>query len=147
MHLRPARVDELAHLSALCLRSKAVWGYDESFLEACREELTLKDDDIDDTQVAESDGTILGLVQVSCEGAEAVLEKLFVEPKRLLGGAGSQLFLWAVGKARDAGATSLVIEADPGAAAFYRRMGAKDDGFAKSGSIPGRMLPRLRLDI
>lgn len=147
MRLRPARVDELAQLSALCLRSKAVWGYDNAFMDACRAELTLAPSDLDETHitVAEIDGNVLGLAQVSCKGTDAVLEKLFVEPDQLLAGAGARLFSWAVGKARELGAASLVIDADPGAAAFYRRMGAKDDGLAPSESIPGRMLPRLRL--
>lgn len=146
MRLRPARIEELDVLSALCLRSKAVWGYDKAFMAACRDELTLTPADLNETEVAvaEIDGNVLGVVQVSCEGAEAVLEKLFVEPDQLLAGAGARLFSWAVGKARELGAASLVIDADPGAAAFYRRMGAKDDGEAPSESIPGRMLPRLR---
>jgi len=37
------------------------------------------------------------------------------------------------------------IESDPGAVAFYRRMGAVDDGVARSASIPGRLIPRLKL--
>lgn len=146
MRLRPARADELAFLSALCLRSKAVWGYDKAFMSACREELTLTPGDLEETAiaVAEIDGNVLGLAQVSCEGDEAVLEKLFVEPDQLLAGAGACLFSWAAGKARELGAKTMVIDADPGAAAFYRRMGATDDGVAKSQSIPGRILPRLR---
>ena len=39
--LRAARVEELDALSTLCLRSKAVWGYDKEFMNACRAELTL----------------------------------------------------------------------------------------------------------
>jgi hypothetical protein len=41
------------------------------------------------------------------------------------------------------GADRMVIEADPDAAPFYRRIGAKDCGLVPSGSIPGRMLPKL----
>jgi hypothetical protein len=36
VRLRAPRLDELEALSDLCLRSKAVWGYDAAFLEACR---------------------------------------------------------------------------------------------------------------
>jgi N-acetylglutamate synthase-like GNAT family acetyltransferase len=149
MRLRPARVEELVTLSALCLRSKAVWGYDKSFLAACRAELTLTPDDLQETHVtvAEIDGNVLGVVQVSCDGDDAILEKLFVEPDQLLAGAGARLFSWAAGKARELGAKRMVIDADPGAAAFYRRMGARDDGVVKSESIPNRVLPRLRLDL
>ena len=38
--LRAARPEEAAAISALALRSKAHWGYDEAFLAACRAELT-----------------------------------------------------------------------------------------------------------
>jgi len=33
-------IDELPGLSDLCFRSKAVWGYDKEFMEACRGELS-----------------------------------------------------------------------------------------------------------
>jgi hypothetical protein len=34
--IRKATPEELPNLSELCLRSKAVWGYDQAFMEACR---------------------------------------------------------------------------------------------------------------
>lgn len=147
--LRSARTGELDALTDLCLRSKAVWGYDRAFMDACRDELTLTQEDLRETklQVAERDGAVVGVAQVSAEGATAHLEKLFVEPGQLRGGAGRTLFAWAKTTARECGATHLVIEADPGAAPFYRRMGARDDGTAPSGSIPGRVLPRLVLTL
>jgi hypothetical protein len=40
---------------------------------------------------------------------------------------------------------TMVIEADPDAVGFYRRLGAVDYGTAPSGSIPGRLIPRLKL--
>jgi N-acetylglutamate synthase-like GNAT family acetyltransferase len=147
--LRAARAGELDALTDLCLRSKAVWGYDRAFMDACRDELTLTQEDLHTTklQVAERDGGVIGVAQVSAEGATAHLEKLFVGPGQLRAGAGRRLFEWAKVAAVDLGATHLVIEADPDAAPFYRRMGARDDGVAASGSIPGRVLPRLRLDL
>jgi hypothetical protein len=41
----------------------------------------------------------------------------------------------------------MIIEADPDAAPFYRLMGARHTGFAPSQSIPGRMLPRLLMEL
>jgi hypothetical protein len=147
--LREPRVEELPALSELCLRSKAVWGYDAVFLAACRRELTLTTSDLSTSrlQVAESDGVVVGVVQVSLSGVSAHLEKLFVEPGTLCAGAGRALFQWAAGVTAESGATYLVVESDPGAAGFYRRMGARDDGVAPSESIPGRFLPRLVLDL
>jgi hypothetical protein len=37
--IRPAQADEVEALTALALRSKAHWGYDDAFMEACRAEL------------------------------------------------------------------------------------------------------------
>ncbi len=148
-HLREPRASELTALSDLCMRSKAVWGYDDAFMQACRAELTLTQEDMSASrlQVGEADDVIVGVAQVSAAGDVAYLEKLFVEPDRLRSGAGRALFAWAVRTAKDMGADRLAIEADPGAAAFYRRMGARDDGVAPSASIPGRSLPRLVLDL
>jgi N-acetylglutamate synthase-like GNAT family acetyltransferase len=149
LRLRAARIDELAALTELCLRSKAVWGYDEAFMRACRTELALAPRDLQTSriQIAERDGKIIGVAQIAVAGTGASLEKLFVEPDILRSGAGRRLFEWAAAAAREQGARTLTIEADPDAAPFYRRMGARDDGFAPSGSIPGRMLPRLKLDL
>lgn len=147
LRLRTPQLHELPALTALCLRSKAVWGYDDAFMTACRAELTLTPHDLATShlQVAELDGGIAGIAQVTLEGDAAHLEKLFVETDVLRTGAGRQLFVWASTAARELGARTLVIDSDPGAAAFYRRMGAVDDGVVASGSIPGRWLPRLVL--
>jgi GNAT superfamily N-acetyltransferase len=147
--LRTPRPDEVKALTELCLRSKAVWGYDEHFMEACRDELTITAEKMksSDFQVAESDGRVVGVAQITLKGKVAELSSLFVEPTRLRCGAGRQLFDWAKKTARSAGAAHLVIEADPYAAGFYRRMGAIDAGTVPSGSIPGRMLPVLKLTL
>jgi len=149
LQLRPARPDEAELLTDLCLRSKAVWGYDEAFMRACRAELTLSAADLapSSLQVAVDGNEVAGLVQIAVEGEKADLAKLFIAPSTLRAGVGRQLFDWAVKTARERGARWLWIEADPDAAAFYRQMGAIDDGVAPSGSIPGRYLPRLKLKL
>ncbi len=133
----------------MCLRSKAVWGYNRDFMEACRPELTfrLADMSLPGIQAAEIDGRIVGVVEVTARGAGADLAKLFVEPAELRSGIGRHLFEWATATARASGARTLTIDADPGAANFYRRMGAIDDGVSPSGSISGRFLPRLVLPL
>jgi GNAT superfamily N-acetyltransferase len=146
LQLRPARPDEAELLTELCLRSKAVWGYDDAFMRACRAELTLTADDCADAllQVAADGDVVAGVVQVSVNGEAADLAKLFIAPGTIRSGVGRQLFDWAAAAARQRGARFLSIEADPDAAGFYRRMGAVDDGTAPSGSIPGRFLPKLK---
>lgn len=147
LSLRPARDEECDALTALCLRSKAAWGYDAAFMQRCRDELTLTPNRLRESlsQIAEDNGTLVGFAEIVIDGDTAKLEKLFVEPKNFRSGAGRKLFDWAVRMAAAQGATVMTIESDPQAAAFYRRMGARDDGAVASVSIPGRMIPSLRL--
>ena len=147
--IRAPTIEELASLSELCLRSKAVWGYNEEFLEACRGELSFDQRDLHLTPiaVAEHGGKLVGVAQVKVIGNQADLLKLFVEPSALRRGVGRTLLAWATNVAREKGATRLVIDSDPGAAPFYRRMGAYDVGEARSGSIPGRMLQKLAINL
>ncbi|WP_455372695.1 GNAT family N-acetyltransferase [Limibacillus halophilus] len=146
MLIRPPHLDEFPHLSTLCLRSKGYWGYDEVFLEACRPVLTLRPEDLtsSDIAVAEDSGSVIGLVQVTRDGRDAELAKLFVAPEAIGGGAGKALYLWALERSKALGARSLRIEADPGAAPFYQHMGAVLEGSAPSEAVPGRHLPLLR---
>ena len=147
--IRCAALQELQALSALCLRSKAVWGYDAAFLDACRDELTLLPEALASTQIAVAvvDTGLAGVAQTQMVRSEAHLLKLFIDPALLGRGIGRSLFGWASERARALAATRLVIEADPDAAPFYRRMGARDAGVAPSGSIAGRILPRLVLEL
>ena len=62
-------------------------------------------------------------------------------------GTGKALRVWATDVAKKLGATRLIIEADPDAAPFYRKMAAYDVGQAPSGSVPGRMLPKLAMNL
>src|ERR1700704_1979515 len=116
---------------------------------ACRTELTLRPDELQSTylQVAVRDSTVVGLAQVKVTDMDAELLKLFVEPALLRSGVGRLLFEWATARARGLGAVRMTIEADPGAAPFYERMGARHAGLAPCRSIPGRMLPCMQMDL
>src|SRR5437660_617765 len=126
MKLRPPEAHELALLSDLCLRSKAVWGYDQAFLDACRAELTIHADELASSAlcVAEHDGALVGVAQIVVHGDVADLSKMFVEPSVIGLGVGKALFEWASSAAKNLGAHRLTIDADPGAVGFYRKMGA-----------------------
>jgi len=144
-YLRPARSDELDALSALCLRAKAHWGYDDAFMAACVQELTLSPLDLetDEVIVLEDADGIAGLAQLGLEQVGCVLDKLFVDPSRMGLGYGKHLYLWALETARKLGARDLIIDADPEAAPFYEKLGARRAGEIPSGSIAGRVLPRF----
>jgi GNAT superfamily N-acetyltransferase len=150
LRIRPGRPDEAAELSLLALRSKAYWGYDGEFLERCRDELTLRPDDVPArrTSVAELAGRVIGFVTVEGDPPEGEIGALFVEPALIRGvGAGRALWAHALELARAAGFARLLIAADPDAEGFYLRMGARRCGEVPSRSVPGRMLPQLSYDL
>lgn len=131
------------------MRSKAHWGYDDAFMDACREELSLSLTQLmsDNLRVLECDGEIVGTVEVVVDGDTAELYKLFVDPKSIGSGAGRILYDWATKRARRLNARFMLIDADPDACGFYQHMGAKIIGKVPSGSIAGRFLPLLRHDL
>ncbi|WP_327670375.1 MULTISPECIES: GNAT family N-acetyltransferase [unclassified Streptomyces] len=146
--LRPARPDEAERLSALALRSKAHWGYDEAFMAACVDELTLHPSEVTRrrTTVAEdADGRLLGLVTL--EGAPPVgeLGLMFVDPDAMGLGVGRLLFEHLRDTAREARFTRVSWAADPNAVPFYEAMDARHAGAIPSGSVLGRMLPLMEL--
>lgn len=147
--VRPARSDEAGTLSALAYRSKAYWGYDRAFMAACREELTLFPPEIAGRRaaVAEQSGRVLGLITVEGEPPEGAVGMMFVDPPVIGFGIGRLLFTHALATARDAGFVRLTIDADPYAEPFYRAMGAVRVGTVPSGSLPGRLLPRLAVSV
>jgi len=144
--IRAAASDELPVLSALALRSKAVWGYSAAFLAACRAELTLGEDDLSLTFVKEIDGRIAGFYALSeLDPERAELEFLFVEPWALRRGHGLAMLAHAREQARRLGCRVIVIQGDPHAAGFYAAAGARPIGVRESASIPGRWLPLYEL--
>ncbi|MEM9501033.1 MAG: GNAT family N-acetyltransferase [Pseudomonadota bacterium] len=147
--LRPPRTAELPAASALCMRSKAYWGYDAAFMNACRDELTLTERDLIESDVilAVHKRAIAGVAQVSFEGGEAELDKLFIEPDLIGHGIGRILIDWANQQAKENEASYLSVTADPDALPFYKKMRFEQVGEEPSGSIPGRVLPRCRIAI
>ncbi|MFE4449715.1 GNAT family N-acetyltransferase [Streptomyces sp. NPDC056796] len=149
VRVREGRPEEAEALTGLALRSKAHWGYDEAFLAACRDELTVTPGDTAGgrTAVAEEDGRVLGFTALSGEPPEGALGMMFVEPEAIGRGVGRLLFSHTVAQARRLGFESLTIDADPHAEPFYLAMGAVRTGTTPSGSIPGRELPLLALPL
>jgi GNAT superfamily N-acetyltransferase len=116
--IRPARIKEAAALSDLCVRSKAVWGYDDSFMALARGVLQVgvKQIAAGDVWVATmADGSLAGVVALASgeQPGTLDLDKLFVEPRHIRAGFGRALLDHATREAKRRGATRLTILADP----------------------------------
>jgi GNAT superfamily N-acetyltransferase len=149
VRLRPARRDEADVLSRLALRSKGHWGYDRAFLDACREELTFRPDEIGPRRmvVAESARRVLGFYSLDGEPPDGELGNMWIEPASIGTGLGRLMWQHATQAAGRAGFAVLDITAEPFAEGFYLAMGAERVGQTPSGSIPGRTLPVLRIQV
>jgi GNAT superfamily N-acetyltransferase len=144
--IRPARLEEAGALTALCVRSKAHWGYDDAFMAKAMSELTVRPEWIADglVLVAETGGTVAGVAGITDEGAGTFdVSVFFVDPDRMGDGIGRRLFGAICDLARASGARRLTILSDPNAERFYRCMGAKRIGEERSSSETGRVLPLL----
>ncbi|MDA1059328.1 MAG: GNAT family N-acetyltransferase [Proteobacteria bacterium] len=149
--MRDATPDEDVALSALAMRSKAHWGYDTAFMDACRTELTVTPTMITTGEVRvavdDKDEQVQGFYRLAIANGEANVELLYVEPVAIGCGVGRVLWQDLCARAALAKATTVRIEADPNAVVFYERMGAVRIGDCPSGSIPGRTLPLLRASV
>ncbi len=144
--LTEADQQTLDALSDLCLRSKAHWGYDVDFIEACREVLRVKPEHLSEpTAVTQVQGHYTGIVRLDLSSGRPAISKLFVCPDHMGQGIGTALINWAKAEARAAGIASVEIESDPQALPFYARHGAVQIGDIPSEAIPGRMLPLLKM--
>lgn len=148
--VRGAQHGEGGKLTALCLRSKAHWGYDVAFMALSAASLAVSEDDIAAGHVLvalDGENRTVGMACVINDGETADLDALFVDPPAIGAGAGRALFAAAAALARRRGARRLTILADPHAAAFYERLGATFLRNAPSDAIPGRVLPLYEYDL
>jgi GNAT superfamily N-acetyltransferase len=147
--IRRALPDEAATLSALALRSKAMWGYDAAFIEACRIPLTVDPKTIAKFPfyVLDEAGRITGFYGLSGQLPRGEIEFLFVAPESVRGGRGRQLARHFLALARSLGFAEIEVSADPFAEGFDVAMGAVRIGDAPSDAIPNRLIPRLRFSL
>jgi len=147
-----AEPDHLPVLSSLAKRSKAHWGYDDSFMTACADELTYSGDDLaaNIVRIAAMGDGVAGFHILSIEGGEeegnsGEIEAFFVDPDHMGKGVGKALFDDLLAFAEKRGVRKLICQSDPFAEPFYLAMGMARVGESESASIKGRMVPLLEM--
>jgi ribosomal protein S18 acetylase RimI-like enzyme len=144
MHIRRARECEAAALSALALNAKQHWGYSPGDIERWRPQLAISAHDIDSgfTFTAEMENEIVGFYQLEPAGERWKLDHLWVLPQFIRRGIGRALLSHAVVTAQLGGASSIEIEADPNAEAFYVACGAVRQAIVAAPTIENRLRVR-----
>ena len=148
--IRRARAGDAEALSAVAHAAKRHWEYPESWIEAWREELTVAPEYIrrHPVFVVTRVGVVVGFYALEMAGRTASLAHLWVEPRSIGGGFGRRLFEHACERARVEGGEGMVIDSDPNAAGFYRRLGAIEVGSVDA-AMDGveRRRPQFRLPL
>jgi GNAT superfamily N-acetyltransferase len=149
LEIRSASASDAEALSTLALASKGHWGYSAEFLAACRDELTVSRRACESGRVvvAAEDDVLAGFYQVAGDPPDGELVHLFVAPGAMGRGVGGLLLNSAKEHARGLRFTTLRLDADPNAEPFYAHLGARTVTNVPSGSIPGRFLPHMVIDL
>jgi len=144
-------------LSDLCIRSKQSNGYDDAFMELCRDELTVNAEQLETEQwwvaIDKQTSTTCGCVGLLLDddsnqpANSGEVHAFFIDPQYKRQGVGRLLWATLRSFAKEQDITNLVLFADPYAVPFYESMGFTVTGQSPSGSIAGRMLPKMEIDL
>lgn len=129
MEIVSVRPQDCPRLSEIAQAAKAHWGYPPAWLEAWRKDLTFTAESLDTQEIfaARVDGAMQGVCALAIDGAEAILEHLWVDPSAMGFGLGRRLYEHALDLARQAGVRRIELHADPNAVGFYEHVGAVYD--------------------
>jgi len=145
MEIMKATQGEAQMLSDLAFRAKAYWGYNQEFMETCREDLAVTAAEIETNHVyvAKDVGNAVGFYSLQCLQVEAELNKFFVDIGTIRKGIGKRLWEHMRKTARQMYVERVLIHSHPYAEGFYRAMGAKRIGEVPSSVFPNRKLPLM----
>jgi GNAT superfamily N-acetyltransferase len=144
--LRPGDVERLRELMAA---AKGHWGYDPDWVREWTDapgNFTVEEEPGAEVAVAELDGRTVGWAQWMPRGEVAWLEDLWIEPTFIGTGIGRALFDWYRERVQALGFRRLEWEAEPHAAGFYEKLGAR---YLREGDRLelGRTLPVMGIDL
>ena len=149
VHIRRPQDRDCDALSALCFSSKQANGYDDAFMAACKDELTVTPEFLHENTmwIAEQSNQLVGCVSLCpmAQDHEKEISLFFVAPNMQRQGVGRVLWHCILNHTRDSQITTLILYSDPNAVEFYHALGFVQEGFSPSGSIPGRVLPVMKL--
>ena len=148
--IRRAQPEDADTLTEISHAAKRHWGYPENWIEHWKEDLTISRDFIADNEVyvAVDRDQILGCCALVLKDGKADLEHMWIRPEHMGTGVGRSLFMHAMERACNLNASAVDILADPNAAGFYERMGARRIGAAQYEiESQTRVLPRYTIDV
>ena len=151
LEIRRAAPEDAARLTVIARAAKAHWGYPAAWLTTWEPVLTITPDYVGRAIVfvGTRGGAPIGFYALEPREDRWSLEHMWIEPGEHRRGAGRRLFTHALDTIRELRPGVLIIEADPFAAGFYVRMGARQTGTvaAPAEGAPNRLLPVFQIDV
>ncbi len=122
-----AKPEDAAVLTEIAHVAKRHWGYPERWIETWREILTMRSEFVvsNTAYCASENSTLIGFYVLTNQSDGLHLDHLWILPNAMRRGIGRALFGHAIEKAKEAGHRIILIESDPNAEGFYKRMGAR----------------------
>lgn len=146
--IRGALEEEAAVISDIAIESKAYWGYSEEFIKACKDDLTITKQYIEENHVyvLEDQEEFVGFFAFERAKVDS-LDFFYILPKFIGKGFGKVMWNNVIQKAQKLGIKSFTIDSDPHAKGFYKKMGAKQIGQTSSTVFKDRLLPLMKVTI
>lgn len=148
MRFRRAVAEERVLLDEMTLAGIRHWGHHEKHPEAYRglADAIARDSGPEDhlVFVLEDGDELIGFYELRDRGDHVELLRMFLDTVHIGRGLGRLLWDHAIERARDVH-DRLLINSDPGAAGFYRAMGAEPIGEVKP--APGFVITTFQLDL
>lgn len=149
--VRPAEINDVDAMTDVSIRSKQSNGYDDAFMDACRNELMITAAHLCQGEywVAIDGEKIVGCASL-CPVKDlrsGEVHSFFIDPDYQGRGVGRLIWSQLLERAQAYAMTDVRLDADPNAVLFYEAMGFQVVGDAPSGSIPGRRIPHMTLSL
>jgi GNAT superfamily N-acetyltransferase len=144
--IRLAGLAECNRLTDISLRSKGYWGYDETFMVAVRDAMTIdaKTFETDDVFAIECAGAVVGFFSLTKERPLSYVDHFLIDPPAIRRGIGRAAWRQLESIARRLGIATLRVNSDPHARGFYEAMGMRHVADAPSEVFgSSRLLPVL----
>ncbi len=143
-----ANISDAKLLTEIALESKAFWGYSKDLIERWREDLTVTPTMFKEWNVYKFvfENEIAGFYILNRANIRtSFLEFLFVSPKFIKKGIGTQLLNHAKDSCLGSGCAILNVLSDPNAKSFYTKHRFKVIAETES-SVPERFLPEMEFE-
>ena len=148
--IRLASPSDINLLTEIAIAAKRSNGYSDAFMDACRDELTITAQELamGEYWVVEADVIqgFVGLIDVPGQDI-AEIHSFFIGPAWQRQGIGKRLWQKILQRTHEKGMQAIILDADPAAVPFYKSLGFEVIGKVPSGSIAGRTIPRMKLQI